>query len=138
MKYFIEMTVEEWIEVPDNPRQRDTIRRAKRARRKHLSEYNEMHCRVIAAMMDGELFCKIDGHTRAYLWEHGMLDRPPNGKVIAQLFSVSSIDEAKRLYTQTDSVEAVKQVRDVLEGFANEIGLELTSRPFQIIDLRPP
>ena len=83
------MGVRQWVNVPDNPRQRDTVRHANKAKRKHLKEADEAHGIVFAAMLDGEITWKLDGHTRAYLWDTGELELP-KGKLTVVCFNVSS------------------------------------------------
>ena len=123
----IEMSVSDWSKVPDNPRQRDTIKRAKNASRKHLKSYSKLHRVVFAATHNGSLLCKLDGHTRACLWDSGELETPHCGKVLVCLFEVASTEEAKELYDQLDSNSAVKKPSDMIFGAARELGFCLNS-----------
>jgi hypothetical protein len=121
------MSVSDWVAVPDNPRQRDTERRAKIARRKHLAEYKKPHRVVFAAVKDGCVLCKIDGHTRALLWKTGDLQTPPDGRVEVVLFEVSGLQEAKELYDMVDAQPVVKKPSDNIYGACREIGFRLDS-----------
>ena len=123
----IEMSVQDWIDVPDNPRQRNTESRAKVAHRRHLAQYAKPHKVVFAASKDGEIICKVDGHTRALLWKLGELDTPPDGKVEVVMFDVSGIKEAKELYDMLDSQVTVKKPADNVFGACRELGFRLDS-----------
>src|SRR5260370_461566 len=62
----IELTVAEWLEIPDNPRQRDTERHLQRA--KHLMTPAPTHRRVaMAQATTDDRRWKLDGHTRAII-----------------------------------------------------------------------
>jgi len=123
----IEMSISDWSEVPDNPRQRDTIKRAKSASRKHLKQYSKLHRVVFAATKNGSILCKLDGHTRSCLWDSGELESPACGKVLVCLFEVANVAEAKALYDQLDSGSAVKKPSDAIFGAARELGFSLNS-----------
>ena len=123
----IEMSVLQWIEVPDNPRQRNTEKRAKIALKRHLKKYQKPHRVVFAACKDGIVLCKIDGHTRALLWKCGELETPPNGKVEVVLFDVSGLSEAKELYDMLDAQVTVKKPSDNVFGACRELGFRLDS-----------
>lgn len=123
----ITMSLADWENVPDNPRQRNTERRAKEASRKHLSKYSKTHEMVTAAVKDGNIICKLDGHTRSYLWSIGKLEGPKSGKVLVQLIDVESIAEAKELYDQIDSGKALKKPSDIVYGACRENNFELSS-----------
>jgi hypothetical protein len=121
------MSVSDWVAVPDNPRQRNTEKRAKVARRKHLASYQKPHKVVFAACKDGAVICKIDGHTRAYLWQIGDLQTPPDGKVEVVLFEVSGLEEAKEIYDMIDGQPVVKKPSDNIFGACRERGFRLDS-----------
>lgn len=123
----IEMSVTDWIDVQDNPRQRNTEKRAKAARRKHLAEYQKVHRVVLAATHDGDILCKLDGHTRSLLWQMGELGCPPDGKVEVVLIEVSGIEEAKSIYDMLDSQTSVKKPCDNIYGACRELGFRLDS-----------
>jgi hypothetical protein len=120
------MSVSDWIDVPDNPRQRDTICHAKKAKKKHLAKYSDTHEVVAAAMIDGEIVCKLDGHTRAHLWETGELRRPK--KVSVHCYSCSSLDGARALYSHFDNQDAVEGAKDRVTGACRENSIVLTSQ----------
>ena len=123
----IEMSVQEWINIPDNPRQRNTERRAQSAARGHLSEYCPIHRYVYAAVKDGNVLCKLDGHTRAYLWHEGILDLPTDSIVEVLLINVTGLADAKRVYDQLDSPSAVCKPADTIFGATRENNFSLHS-----------
>lgn len=123
----ISMSVTDWISVPDNPRQRNTEKRAKIARVRHLSKYQKPHRVVFAAVKDGAILCKLDGHTRALLWESGILETPPDGRVEVVVFEVSGLQEAKELYDMCDSQSVSKKPSDNIFGACRELGFRLDS-----------
>ena len=127
MSNVIEMTAQEFIDTPDNPRQRDTERHARKALHGHLSESSPTHKLVAVASVDGNVVCKLDGHTRAYLWEAGDLPLPDRGKVAAVVYACESIEEAAELYTHFDNQAAMEASSDRLFGACRETSLELTS-----------
>ena len=120
-----EMSTDEFIAIPDNPRQRDTVRHAKKALRRHLAKYSPTHRCVAIATMGGIPICKEDGHTRAYLWVTGGLAKPDT--VLATCYPVQSLDEAAELYTHFDNQAAVEGSMDRMFGAARECRLELHS-----------
>ena len=123
----LNMSVSDWMEVPDNPRQRDTERRAEYGRRKHLATYAKPHEFVYAATKNGEILCKLDGHTRAFLWMSGDLEHPPSGSVTVLLIPVQGMSEAKEIYEQLDSPVAYKRVCDSVFGATREQKFRLKS-----------
>ncbi len=120
----IEMTVDDWIKVPDHPRQRNTESRARMALRGHLKDLAKPHCFVDAVRFRGQLF-KLNGHTRAFLWEQKKLNRPPS--LTVNVVESKTDREFKELYDMYDSKKAAKTTKDTLYGACREIGLDLTS-----------
>jgi hypothetical protein len=123
----ITMSVSEWAQVADNPRQRDTERRAEYGRRGHLAEYHKTHDYVYAATMKGDVYCKLDGHTRSYLWQRGELEPPPSGKVHVILIDVTNKSEAMEIYDFLDSPKACKRNSDIVFGATRENKFRLRS-----------
>lgn len=122
----IPMSVENFISIPDNPRQRDTVRHATKAMKGHLRFPSETQSVVAIACINGMPVCKLDGHTRAYLWANGDLE-VVNQTLTVQAYEVKSIDEACELYTHFDSSGAVEGSVDKLSGACKQAGLVLTS-----------
>lgn len=120
---FKKMSVDEWIKVQSNPRQRDTERHASKA--KHLIKFHPTHDTVFAAQLPGGILVKLDGHTRAYLWESGALERPSCVQVM--IYPVSGMAEAKEYYTHYDSRPALEDSMDQVSGALSEAGLKPVS-----------
>jgi len=116
--YETTMTLTQWVGVPDNPRQRDTERRALRA--KHLYKLEAPHLLVhMAEWPEGR--CKLEGHTRAKIWT----DRPDIApeQVDVRVYVVANIDEAKRLYSMFNSSEEHETATDRLFGAMRDAGI---------------
>lgn len=121
----ITMSPQEWYEVADNPRQRDTVRRAERAT--HLRVLHPSHAVVHMAELPrqkGEAKgtvhrYKVDGHTRAYVWQNNLSDEVPE-EVIVHVYEVDDLDEVKRLYEDFDSPLAGKNTVDYVFGAYRE------------------
>lgn len=121
------MTVEEWRAVPDNPRQRNTERRLKKAR--HLDTPSAAHLEV--KMASGKTFeCKIDGHTRSLKWEREP-HTAPTQPLLVTVYPVKTLAEAAELYTHFDSPQAVESPSDRVSGAFHEIGFEPASVPMR-------
>jgi hypothetical protein len=122
----VEMSVAEFIKIPDNPRQRDTERHAAKAKKAHLKKLCLSHQSVAIASINGVPVCKVDGHTRAFLWREGILECPP--LVLATVYDVATMAEAADIYTHFDSSLATENCVDKLSGACRESGLCLTSQ----------
>lgn len=96
--YMTTMTAHEWLLIPDNPRQRDTERRALRA--KHLFNLEAAHTIVHMAEWDGGQ-CKVEGHTRAKIW-HDRPDIAPD-VIDVRVYLVANEQAAKELYLRFNS-----------------------------------
>tara|TARA_R110000824_G_scaffold172434_1_gene350296 strand:- start:26473 stop:27183 length:711 start_codon:yes stop_codon:yes gene_type:complete len=70
-------------------------------------------------MIAGEIVCKLDGHTRAYLWERGELQQPKR-KLTVHIFECEDMDEVCELYTHFDNQSSVEAARDRLYGACRE------------------
>ena len=120
--YITTMTPEEWAAVPDNPRQRDTDRRAKAAQ--HLHTLEATHTLVRMAEWDTGR-CKLEGHTRAKVWT----DKPEIApeSVDVRVYIVTDEEEAKRLYNMFNTPEEVEKVTDRLFGALREFSITAES-----------
>lgn len=117
----IQMTVKEFIKIQDNPLQRDTITHAKKAKKFHLNEHHESHSKVAVAKL-GKLFYKLDGHTRAYLWDKQELLAPDHLSV--DVYPVKSIEEVVDLYKTFDNTKAAESNSDKIIGALNYLGIK--------------
>jgi excisionase family DNA binding protein len=119
------MSVRHWIEVPDHRIQRHTEEHADFAKTRHLRKAHPAQAHVNAIrMVDGSV-CKVDGHTRARLWDTGELEPPP--LVIVDWWLCDDEAAAERLYRTFDSRHAHDTTRDDIYGAMRKHGLELTS-----------
>lgn len=110
----IQLTPKQWAAVRDNPVQRDTIERANKAIKGDLAVSSPTQQLVAAAMMPDTSLIKLDGHTRAALWDDGRL--PPPEVVHCAVYPVETEDDAIVLYKQFDSPDAVENAHDRLAG----------------------
>lgn len=124
----IDLSVEEWIDIPSNPIQRDTELHARKAKRGHLSKYSETQKRVSAAVTDNGDFYKLDGHTRALLWERGELPRPK--EIFVDLYYVRTVDDVIELYRHFDNQTASETAQDRLSGALSYFNISGDHRPF--------
>lgn len=108
----LKMTVADWLKVEDNPIQRDTERHAARA--KHLLKPLPVHAIVWAGKLPSGALIKLDGHTRAYMWGHNMVDAPKQIEV--HLIDVKDRAEAASLYKTFDSKDALETTQDKISG----------------------
>jgi hypothetical protein len=119
----VEMTPVQWAKVQDNPRQRDTLAHAKRA--KHLRIYDPAHQFVsMAQLPDGTLY-KLDGHTRSLLWSTGEVAGPKT--LCVDVFTCDDVQAVQNLYSKIDSQSAVETGADKIAGAAKQHGLVFTS-----------
>lgn len=117
------MSAADWHEVEDNPRQRDTARRAKRAN--HLMTPHPSHVIVhMARLPDGRRY-KLDGHTRDYIWAKGDVEAPH--ELVVNIWDCGTLDQVKDLYSTFDNQGAVENVSDRMHGGMNEHGLNFES-----------
>jgi hypothetical protein len=120
----ITMSTTDWIAVPDNPIQRNTEERAKRAN--HLVVFEPVHAEVSMAMLpDGSRF-KIDGHTRAHKWASGDVKNAPR-QVEVKVYGCRDIRTVMRLYGRWDSKLAVETTRDQIDGAVRRAEIQFAS-----------
>ncbi len=113
----VKISVSDWIKIKDNPQQRDTVAHARKAQKNHLIEYCETHSRVAAAELPSGTRYKLDGHTRSYLWEHELLDKPE--MLICDIYHVKDREQAVKLYEHFDNSSAVDTAGDKLSSALN-------------------
>lgn len=114
------MTVKDWIEVEDNPIQRDTERHAAKA--KHLLTPLPTHAFVFAARLPNGKMIKLDGHTRALMWKRGQIPSPLILDV--GIIEVKDKAAAEELYKTFDSRDALETMRDKVSGAFHRYGFE--------------
>jgi hypothetical protein len=107
------MTIQEWAAIPDNPIQRDTVRRAAKAN--HLVTWEPVHSIVEMAMLPDGTRYKLNGHTRVYKWLDGTCANPPT-HVKVYTFMCRDVEVVRKLYRRFDSRNAVDNVHDDMFG----------------------
>jgi hypothetical protein len=113
------MTLPEFCRIPDNPRQRNTAMHLKKAQR-YLSTPSPAQAVVHVAVLPDRRMVKLDGHTRALLWEQNPEQAPDC--VTAILYDVNDENDAVELYTHFDNSLAAETTRDQWTGAFREIG----------------
>jgi len=120
------MSVEQWIEMKGNPQQRNTEFHAKKAIKHHLKEFSETHSRVACAELPNGTRYKLDGHTRALLWQEGTLQQPRS--LSCDVYIVENIKEATELYEHFDNSMAVETSGDKVNGAFRLFGIPRTAK----------
>ncbi len=108
----MKMTTAEWIAVRTNPIQRDTERHAQKAT--HLHTPQDIHTVTFAARLPTGELVKLDGHTRAFLWQSGIVPQPKQITVIVT--DVQNDEEAAEQYKFHDSRNALEVTADKYSG----------------------
>lgn len=124
----IYMSVADWIRVPRNPIQK--ANRASRRRNDHLRTFNDTHARVYMAQYPNGKRCKLDGHSRAHVWEHGLSDYVPS-RVQVFIVPVKNDAEAEKYFRYFDSSEAGKNASDNVHGALKHHRVPTNSALFQ-------
>lgn len=114
------MSVADWIKVQDNPIQRDTEKHAAKA--KHLKTPLPIHAFVFACELPNGKLVKLDGHTRALLWQRGQVPSP--GVVDVAIVPAKDLAHAEELYKAFDSKDALETQRDKVSGAFHRFGFE--------------
>ena len=128
--HYLTMNLQQWINVPDNPRQRDTERRLETA--KHLHTPSPTQALVHMAVF-GLKQWKLDGHTRALLWSRKPELAPKTIHVVC--YDVDSEEEAKTFYTHFDNMKAAETSADKISGAFRESGFHPLSAKFRKGDI---
>lgn len=123
--YAQEITIEELFDIEDCPRQRDTAKRAARA--KHLDLLFPTHLVVSIAELPNGRRIKLDCHTRLYKWASGSTPMPE--RLLAIVFQVDNMEQALALYTHFDNEVAKETAADKVCGAIRQHSIEVAS-PF--------
>lgn len=116
----IEMDTDTFIKIQPNPIQRDTEYHSKKALKFHLSSESITQSKVAVAKQ-GKIFWKLDGHTRAHLWNEGLLKAPSSLSV--DIYEVDDKQGAIELYRQFDNSDAAESNADKVAGALRQMGL---------------
>lgn len=104
----------------DNTIQRNTEDRAIRA--VHLHTWHPAHSVVYAARLpNGEIF-KVEGHTRAYIYQSGEYEARPDGRAFLHLYDVQTTGDVEALYHIHNSRLTTKRAPDFVYGAYRKIG----------------
>lgn len=118
-RYFIQLTIDEWILVADCPVQRDTQRHAEKSIKKHLKNRSRTQSLVSAALLNNQLI-KLDGHTRSFCWQNNWLKRPESNLVDVSVYPCKVIDEVINLYYEFDGQSQGKDCKDKTDSAFKE------------------
>lgn len=116
MAHTKKMLTKDWISVTPCPIQRDTLRHATKA--KHLHTPHPTHSVVHAAELPDNRLIKLDGHTRALLWERKEIEVPLQVTVV--IYDAANMEAVERLYKDFDSKDALETTRDKVSGAYNK------------------
>jgi hypothetical protein len=121
-----EMSLADWIGVPDHPHQRDTVKHAFRSA--HLRIFSDSHRRVsMAVMADGRKF-KGDGHTRTYMWVNGMtVGVPTDLRIIADTYELADETALGKFYELYDNKQAVDTLGDEVTSASKAAAVSFNS-----------
>ena len=117
------------------PSQRDHAARAKNKRALHLltacphfkDGTDNAHVPVdIAKTPDGKIY-KVDGHTRSYIWEHGLGEASPPKKLLATIWDCANEESVNELYYRLDNSMAVETSADKYQGAIRKFGVQFQS-----------
>lgn len=117
----IEVDAETFMNLPDNPIQRDTEKHAAFAQKRHLSKDSPTHRSVAVAEYRGRLLCKLDGHTRTLMWRDGRLTMPDT--VDMTIYPISDPRDAETFYKQFDNRYATETTADRISGAMRAAGI---------------
>lgn len=121
----IEMSVSDWIEVPDNPVQRDTEAHL-RGRGKHVLDPKPTHAHVAMCEDPKGRRWKADGHSRGLAWQRGLVMRPPI--LYVDVYPVRDAAGAAEIYKLFDSKDAVETAAQQVSGAYRYNAFTPTSR----------
>jgi hypothetical protein len=125
LPYAEEMSIETLFDIEDCPRQRDTAKRAAKA--KHLDNLYPTHTVVsIAEFPDGRRM-KLDCHTRMHKWASGAVPMP--ARILAIIFPVNNEAQAMAYYTHFDNIVATESSTDKICGAIKQHAINVSS-PF--------
>ena len=117
------MSVDDFIPIERNPHQRCEQLRTNKA---HLRALVPTHWSVeMAITKDGSLY-KLNGHTRALMWEKSKLERPEYLNVT--VYSYKTVEEVTAAYEHFDNDIAAKKGSDTLQSGAHKAGIEFKTK----------
>jgi len=120
----VEMNWQEFCQLPDHKAQRDTVARAEKnsSPGRHLSKPVNSHASVAAIVHRGRTY-KLDGHTRAMLWNDGRL-APPCDIISVSIYEAIDETDYVRQYETFDNPVTQKNTKDKMFSALNLLGYE--------------
>lgn len=125
-----QITLKEYLEINDNPKQRNTLLRAKSAKKNHLAEWHPVHSFISASRFKGQLYLN-DGHTRRELIRQGHFepeDLP--SKFHLAIIECDLYEEICNNYDCYDTKSAVESASDSNYSLFKHLGHEFESERF--------
>lgn len=116
-----EMTVAWFHRLPDHPRQRDTVRHARKAVKHHLAKRFITQEEVSVVRVKGGPWQKLDGHSRDFLWHTGQLEPPY--KLFVTRYECDTQEESNQLYLAHNNRHAAENPSDLAFGRLRELGM---------------
>lgn len=127
-----QIVIEEFLEIPEVPMQRDTENRAAQKKTiKMLKKLLVVHLEVALieltkdCLFYGKEYKKgsrfiVNGNTRRYYWANGLSDKIPE-KVNATIYLVSDMEEVRKIYNTYDSPDASEKTQEKFYGILSGI-----------------
>jgi len=120
----IQMPVTEWFTIKDNPRQRNTELHAQEA--EQLKHYSPAQDTVHMAITPNGQRWKLEGHTRAWLWEHDpTLRRPEFVEVI--VYDCDDEETVAQFIAHFNDPRQSFGARHIVQGAARATGIQFKS-----------
>lgn len=122
------MPTDKWVSIPDNPQQRDVKVRIQKGRASHLFTFDPAHRKVVVGVLPFGRMVKIEGHTRAYVWSNGLVQRGEvPDTVVVEFWRCKDLQAAKDLYDKYDNPVTEENGSDRVNGAANDAGIRFES-----------
>jgi hypothetical protein len=118
------MTFSEWAALPDHGKQRPVELHAPKAIRRMLNKPSAEQIRVDAAYDEAGVLHKVNGHTRTYVWQKGLLPKPPY--LLVDVYRCETAGDFDDFYHHFDNSDAAESATDRLSGALNQIGIDST------------
>lgn len=122
-----ELSLEAWMDIPDHPHQRDTAKHAHNSQ--HLRVFSDSHRRVAIGIMPDGRRIKGDGHTRTFMWTHGMtVGVPENVRMVADTYELADERALAKFYELFDNKSAVDTLADEVTSATKAASLTFNSQ----------
>lgn len=118
-------------QIPSNPIQCNTSDNAKRWLIQRDRKYRPTHRLLHVGVLPNGMCYLLDGHTRIFMWQHDMLDLPPDMCVDMDIIGCADMKEIEERYREFDNIDAAKDSKDYLASAYNKFGLNPKSALIQ-------